>query len=485
MSVAEPGPGRPELRRLAGAVEEVEARYAADVWHAPELGVEVSRKNARVSFARISPAWFREAVKSWSRQRLALGNSFNTVRTALYAFKLFSDFLGSCAPPVEDPAEIDRSLVESYLAWLARLPLADRTKANQRAFLRLFLEDNRRFRFLDAIRPDAVVYHDEVASRWHGLPRYIPEYVMAKLESEDNLVWLRPQFRHLVVVITETGLRAGDACELPFGALVPDSAGWPCLRFRCQKMRAEQLVPLSDKGVAAVREQQRLVGETFPEGTPWLFPAWNDPRLAQHFEALRRNFANWQVLIGLHDEAGRPVHVTLHQLRHSLGTRLINKGVPQHVIQRLLGHASSQMTAAYARLHDSTLREHMERYWSTRVDVEGRLIGFDPEATTADAEWLKHRLSRTADSLPNGYCGRPPRQECPHPNACLTCVDFQTTVEFLPIHRQQADATRELLGAAEADGRERLAANHRRVLANLARIIPALERLEREQDAGD
>lgn len=105
-------------------------------------------------------------------------------------------------------------------------------------------------------------------------------------------------------------------------------------------------------------------------------------------------------------------------------------------------------------------------------------------ATTADAEWLKHNLGRAVDSLPNGFCGRPPQQDCPHPNACLTCADFQTTVQFLPVHRHQADATRGLIEAAEGASRERLAANHRRVLTNLEKIIPALEALEKETTDG-
>ncbi|MGO9782729.1 MAG: tyrosine-type recombinase/integrase [Streptosporangiaceae bacterium] len=33
------------------------------------------------------------------------------------------------------------------------------------------------------------------------------------------------------------------------------------------------------------------------------------------------------------------------------GTRLINTGVPQHVVQKLLGHASPEMTAHSARAH--------------------------------------------------------------------------------------------------------------------------------------
>jgi hypothetical protein len=68
-------------------------------------------------------------------------------------------------------------------------------------------------------------------------------------------------------------------------------------------------------------------------------------------------------------------------------------------------------------------------------------------------------------------------------NACLTCADFQTTPEFLPVHRQQADNTRILIATADANGQFRLAANHRRVLDSLERIIPALEALEGPADA--
>ena len=155
------------------------------------------------------------------------------------------------------------------------------------------------------------------------------------------------------------------------------------------------------------------------------------------------------------------------------------------MIQRLLCHASPEMTNFYAHLHDTTIRAEFERYCQTRVDIEGKLLGFDPGAVTADAEWVKHRLSRAADTLPNGYCGRPPQQDCPHPNACLTCPDFQTTVLVLPVHQQQASQASQLLADAEAAGRERLAANHRKVLINLDKIITSLEALRREAGTGD
>ena len=94
------------------------------------------------------------------------------------------------------------------------------------------------------------------------------------------------------------------------------------------------------------------------------------------------------------------------------------------------------------------------------------------------AEWVKHNLNRVRDSLPNGYCGRPAQQDCPHPNACLTCPDFQTTPQFLQIHRRQAAVNSRLIAQAEGKGQLRLAENLRRVQANLDRIIPALEGLQ-------
>jgi hypothetical protein len=64
----------------------------------------------------------------------------------------------------------------------------------------------------------------------------------------------------------------------------------------------------------------------------------------------------------------------------------------------------------------------------------------------------------------------------------LTCPDFQTTAEFLPVHRQQAELTRELLSAAEAAGRQRQADNHRKVLISLDKIVTSLEALRPNED---
>jgi integrase len=462
----------------------VDAEYERDVWDARRLRVPVTVGHHRVSFERIGQVWLRQAVKTWARSRLVGGMSFGAIRRDVAAMSWFADWLAQVHPQATNASVIDRGTIECYLAHLSAHGPVPNTRLGYLTSLRGFLEMARRRGWL-CLPSDAVIYHDDLPRRPAGLPRFIPEEVMTQLESESALAMVvDATTRHLVIVIMESGLRAGDACRLRLDCLLADSVGWPCLRFMNTKAAAEQLVPLTARAADAIRTQQAEVVSRWPD-SPWLFPAPRaNPDGARPFtyNALRQRLGRWQDEIDLRDSSGRPVRVSAHQFRHTLGTRLINRGVPQHVVQRLLGHTSPQMTATYARLHDSTVREAFEAFCATRVNIDGKHLPYEPDASTSDAEWIKHHLSRIEASLANGFCGRPPQQDCPHPNACLTCPDFQTTVEFLPTHRHQAEETRRLIDTAEADGHRRLADNHRVVLSHLERIIAGLESIASDDE---
>jgi ferredoxin len=102
---------------------------------------------------------------------------------------------------------------------------------------------------------------------------------------------------------------------------------------------------------------------------------------------------------------------------------------------------------------------------------------------------MKENLGRAKQTLPNGYCGLPLQQTCPHANACLTCPVFVTTAEFLPQHLEQRANTRTLIAAAKASGQARMVEMNQQVLGNLERIITALQAPEDEpstrERAGD
>ena len=240
------------------------------------------------------------------------------------------------------------------------------TRHHTLTFVKVLLDWGHRHGTLPGLPANAVIYEEEVSRPPDQLPRFIPEFVMNQLESDANLARLRnPTVRHLVVLLMETGLRGGDACVLPFNPIVEDSVGWPCLRFDNSKVSAEQLIPLSAKAAATIRAQQAHVLHRWPAGSPWLFPGIeHNPDGAKPYAhgSLSHQLGDWQKAIDLRDEAGQPVRVHAHQFRHTVGTRLINAGVPQHVIQKLLGHASPRMTARYAQIHDHTIRDAFERY---------------------------------------------------------------------------------------------------------------------------
>lgn len=156
---------------------------------------------------------------------------------------------------------------------------------------------------------------------------------------------------------------------------------------------------------------------------------------------------------------------------------MINNQVPQEIVQRILDHSSPEMTAIYATIKDQTLRREWERF-AQRINIRGEIVPLDAAGSLSDAAWALENLARAKQTLPNGYCGLPLQQTCPHPNACLTCDSFLTTAEFLPAHRDQLTRTEQLIAQAETDGRQRLVDMNEPVRLNLVRIIEGLETLE-------
>ena len=210
----------------------------------------------------------------------------------------------------------------------------------------------------------AQLYPEDYPSRPQRLPRGLPDTVMAQIEAPANLDrWTDPALRLITLILIRTGLRISSAVGLPFDCVVTDTDGAPYLRYWNTKMKREALVPIDDEVQHGIGDQQRRVLAAFPGGTPVLFPRaranldGTKPMLPQTY---RDALEKWLAACDVRDERGRLVHLTPHQWRHTLGTTLINRDVPQQVVQKILDHDSAEMTAHYARLSDTTVRRHWE-----------------------------------------------------------------------------------------------------------------------------
>jgi len=139
------------------------------------------------------------------------------------------------------------------------------------------------------------------------------------------------------------GLRASEVVRLKVGDI--DSAQ-EIIRIVQSKGRKDRNVMLPSNILSLLRDwwKERPTGQDQNVPTPErvLFPGYRGKHLSARqlsrlfFETAR--------------EAGIAKRVTLHTLRHSFATHLLERGVDIRVIQALLGHSKLTTTARYARV---------------------------------------------------------------------------------------------------------------------------------------
>jgi integrase len=452
-----------------------DAEYPRDTWQLRRLGI--SGSCATIRFADIPQPWLKDLAKRWARWRLSAGVPGERAQAGIRSLIRLAGFLAARSVTCLD--QLDRVLLERYLADLHQQFAGRGIQGKQIGQLAAFLADVRRHGWDATLPPDAVLYPEDFPASRAGsaLPRHVGEHVMQQVQDEARLArWDNPAFRLITLMLVQCGLRISSALTLPFDCVVRDSQGAAYLRYYNTKMNREALVPIDEELAAGIRAQQERVTSQWPDGTPVLFPRPMRNITGRHpmtNGTYRDALYRWLERCDIRDEHGQPVHLTPHQWRHTLGTTLINRDVPQHVVQKFLDHDSPQMTAHYARLSDKTVREHWEK--ARKVGASGQPIQINPDGPLGDAAWTGQQLSRATQSLPNGYCQLPIVKTCPHANSCLTCPMFATTAEFLPQHHAQRQATLQIISAAQASGHTRVAEMNRQVAGNLDKIINALE----------
>ncbi len=139
------------------------------------------------------------------------------------------------------------------------------------------------------------------------------------------------------------GLRAGEVVRLKVKHI--DSAQ-KIIRIEQSKSRKDRHVMLSPETLDLLRQwwkARRGYDATTPLQERWLFPG-RRPGTPMTTRQLNRLFHEAA------KEAGIKKAVTLHALRHSFATHLLERGTDIRIIQALLGHDKLDTTARYTRV---------------------------------------------------------------------------------------------------------------------------------------
>lgn len=110
------------------------------------------------------------------------------------------------------------------------------------------------------------------------------------------------------------------------------------------------------RSMRGLRAHLKSVGEQ-PDHAP-LFRSNRSTRLS--YEGLYYQWVQVCTAAKLVDEQGKPRY-TLHQLRHTRGTELLEEGKSIEVVQRVLGHRDIRSTQGYAELNEAQVRAALEQ----------------------------------------------------------------------------------------------------------------------------
>ena len=196
------------------------------------------------------------------------------------------------------------------------------------------------------------------------LPKAIPADDIQRLRTA--ITTLRD--RALILLLLRTGMRIGELLSVKIADIIP--AERKILIYQGEKNYQGRVVYYSKDAEQAL--QRWLIERN--DHSEYLFPG----------QAGRSNLsyvAAWGAMRKALDRADlSDKGYSLHSLRHTFATDMLNGGMRLEVLQRLLGHQEIEMTMRYARMTDQT-REHeyfkaMERieqgnhHGSQRINTE-------------------------------------------------------------------------------------------------------------------
>lgn len=460
------------FRQLYQVIQEAHDQrpeYERDIWDVRRMGAVLSPADAsyRLNFTHLRQDWLRQAAKLYLRYRLPL-QTVSTCNWVLHALNLFSAFLAQLPQP-RQAADIDRTLILEYLAYLATTQKGARTRQNALVYLRNFMEVCVYEGWAD-FPARGTIYEEDIPGGFTAAPHPIPEDVLEQLNQ--HLASLPEPYRTMVLVVQECGMRVSELCSLALDCLSQDQEGDWFLHYYQWKMKKEHSIPLTHELARIIQQQQQVVREKWGQESSLLFPSSKGQPLSTL--CLSRALNRLACAKDIRDSTGRLFRFRVHDFRHTVGTRMIRQGVQLHHVQRYLGHESPEMTMVYARITDQDLKRAFAAYQQLAVDVTGKVVATERAVDTTDLQWFKKNIM--AQALPHGYCALPALAEpCPFPNACLTCASFRTNASFLDVLRRELAATEGLLDKAQANHWTRQIEMNERVRENLCGIIASLE----------
>lgn len=261
---------------------------------------------------------YRKCPAEYLNKLEELRYSLNTIRTYKNAFEEFINYY-----PKHKPEDIDESMITDYLRFLVAERKVSTSYQNQAI-------NSIKFYYERVLKGERKLYYVDRPRKEQVLPEVLSEEEVTKLiQSTENL-----KHKAILMLAYSTGMRLNELLNVKIKDI--DSKRMQ-VRIEQGKGKKDRYVPLSTVLLNVLRHY-------FKEYKPkeWLLEGMTGSKYSSR--------SIQQIMKMAIKKAGIRKKASIHTLRHSYATHLLENGVDIRYIQVLLGHASSKTTEIYTHV---------------------------------------------------------------------------------------------------------------------------------------
>jgi integrase/recombinase XerD len=291
----------------------------------------------------------KEHFERYLRHKWRLNHKRSTLQGSFTSVRLFLEFYGKSGK--RELAEMERADLEAFIEHVQDRGLRISTVRTRLACIIAFLH----FLMEQDLIPLSLLKRRIKLKLPEVLPRAMhPADVKKLLSAIDDI-----RDRALILLLLRTGMRIGEALGLRLNDL--DMQDRKVHLFQGEKNSMGRVVYLSDDVLWALKLWLRRRDPN----KEFVFYGQGNKRLC--YSAGRSRFVRYLQKAGLEQKG-----YTVHCLRHTFASELLNAGMRLECLQQLLGHQDIEVTRRYARLTDRT-RE--EEYFRAMAIIEKGGVG--------------------------------------------------------------------------------------------------------------
>ena len=255
------------------------------------------------------PSQYDDCATELEERLMLKGYSPQTIKSYKSAFRAFLSFY-----PEKHPKDIDKKAIEAYMLYCIKQ--LNYSESSQNLIINAI-----KFYYEKVLKLPKTYYELERPNKAKKLPHVLSEEeVLAILKAPKNL-----KHKTILLLIYSAGLRLSEVTNLKTKDI--DSKRMQIF-VKAAKGKKDRYTVLSEKVLATLREYYRAF-----KPDDWLFEGqaggkYSTTSVQKVFKrALKASRVN--------------AYATVHTLRHSFATHLLERGLSLRYIQVMLGHSSS------------------------------------------------------------------------------------------------------------------------------------------------